>query len=178
MLAAVALSVALGLGGCGLVGSGVHSGSTPTHSASASNGLNSLQPLVPVTLTAASAQKATVNLAKQLESLVASTDIVHVDDHAQLVPATTSAASYYGDLRTITVSSKLDPNEQATAMEKLLVAAGWTLNDTTSATGRYLAALSSSVEPTRAWFLLLGGDSTVATSPVVTLQLASPDLPK
>jgi hypothetical protein len=27
-----------------------------------------------------------------------------------------------------------------------------------------------------AWFLLIGGDSTAAKSPVVTIQLASPDL--
>jgi hypothetical protein len=61
-------------------------------------------------------------------------------------------------------------------MEKLLVAAGWKLRDHTTATGKYLAAMSSSTNPTEAWFLLLGGDSTVAKEPVVTVQLASPDI--
>ena len=63
-------------------------------------------------------------------------------------------------------------------MEKLLVAAGWKLEDSTSATGKYIAAMSSSKTPSKAWFLLLGGDSTVKKQPVVTVQLASPDLAK
>ncbi len=63
-------------------------------------------------------------------------------------------------------------------MEKLLVAAGWKLEDHTTATGKYLAAMSSSTNPAEAWFLLLGGDSTVTKSPVVTVQLASPNIPR
>ena len=143
-----------------------------------SSALNSLQPVVPKTLTRASAKKATDDLAGQIDALVASTDTVYIDNHEKLVPATSSAAATYAVIRTINVSPSLDPLEQAEAMEKLLVAAGWKLEDSSTAKGKYLAAMSSSPAASRAWFLLLGGDSTVAKQPVVTVQLASPDIPK
>jgi hypothetical protein len=133
---------------------------------------------MPKKFTEAAAKKTTDDLAKQIDSLVAGTDIVYIDNHEKLIPATSSSAATYGVIRTINVSPSLDPLQQAEAMEKLLVAAGWKLEDSTSATGKYLAAMSSSADPSEAWFLLLGGDSTVAKQPVVTVQLASPDIPK
>lgn len=133
---------------------------------------------MPANLTAASAKTATDNLAKQIDSLVAGSDIVFIDNHEKLIPATSSSGATYGVIRTINVSPKLDPIQQAEAMEKLLVVAGWKLEDHTSTKHTYLAAMSSSVDPSQAWFLLLGGDSTVAKQPVVTVQLASPDLPR
>jgi hypothetical protein len=172
-IAAVAIvAVGLALSGCT---SGTP-GAKPT--SSTSSALDSLLPAVPKALTAATAKKATVNLADSIGTLISSPDVVYVDNHSQLVPATKTDASYYGVLRTITVSASLDPLQQAEAMEKLLVAAGWTEDQTTTDKGKYLAAMSSDpAAPQRSWFLLLGGDSTVAKQPVVTVQLASPDLP-
>jgi hypothetical protein len=169
---AVILAAVLLLSGC----SSVHSTPKPTP-VHASSALSALLPVAPRTLTAATAKTETTKLADSIDSLIASTDIVYVDDHSQLISATKSAGSYYGILRTITVSTSLDPVQQATAMETLLVQAGWIKRDTTTATGRYLAAMSSSSDGSKAWFLLLGGDSTVAEQPVITVQLASPDLP-
>ena len=169
-IAAIA-AVSLALAGC------TASDPAPVKS-TASSALSSLQPVVPKKLTAASAKTATVNLANSIDTLISSPDIVYIDNHAQLVPATKSAASYYGVLRTITVNATLDPLQQAEAMEKLLVAAGWKEDQTTTDKGKYIAALSSDISnPEQSWFLLLGGDSTVAKQPVVTVQLASPDLP-
>jgi hypothetical protein len=172
----VVLMVSLALGGCGLVGSS--KSTAPKATSTIASALDGLKPVMPSKLTAATAKTSTVNLANEIDSLVASTDVLYVDDHSKLVPATSSAGSYYGVLRTISVSPGLDPIEQATAMEKLLVAAGWIERDTASPTSTYIAALSSSSDPSKAWFLLLGGDATVAKQPVITVQLASPDLPK
>lgn len=172
----VVLAVSLALGGCSLVGSS--KSAAPKSTSTIASALQGLQPAVPSKLTAATAKTATVNLANELDSLVASTDVVYVDDHSKLVAATPTAGSYYGVLRTISVSPGLDPVEQATAMEKLLVAAGWIERETDSPTSKYLAALSSSSDPSTAWFLLLGGDNSVPKQPVITVQLASPDIPK
>lgn len=166
------VAVCLALAGC-------TSGAPATKATSgASSALTTLQPDVPKTLTAANAKTSTVNLANEIDKLIASTDVVYVDDHSKLVAATKSTASYYGVLRTITVSTGLDPLQQAEAMEKLLVEAGWKEDQTSTVKGKYIAAMSSNAAaPARSWFLLLGGDSTVAKQPVVTVQLASPDLP-
>jgi hypothetical protein len=169
--AAVVLTLALG--GCGLVGAPP----TPKPTSSTSGALDSLQPVVPKKLTAASAKSATDALAKNIDSLVAGADIVYIDNHEKLIPKTASAGETYAVIRTINVSTALDPIQQAEAMEKLLVAAGWKLEDHSSAKDKYLAAMSSSVDPSVAWFLLLGGDSSVPKQPVVTVQLASPDIP-
>jgi hypothetical protein len=173
----VALSAALlaVLAGCSLVGASAPH--TPKPTSSVSGALNSLQPVVPSKLTAASAKSATDALAKNIDSLVAGADVVYIDNHEKLIPKSASAGETYAVIRTINVSPSLDPIQQAEAMEKLLVAAGWKLEDHTSAKGKYLAAMSSSVDPSVSWFLLLGGDSSVPKQPVVTVQLASPDIP-
>lgn len=169
-------AMSLALAGCSLVGSSKPP--TPKPTSSTIGALNSLQPVVPKTLTESSAKTATDNLAKHLDSLIAKTDTVYIDNHEKLIPATATENATYAVIRTINVTPTLDPLEQAEAMEKLLVAAGWKLEASTTAKDKYLAAMSSSREPARAWFLLLGGDSTVPKQPVVTVQLASPDLAK
>ena len=176
--ASVALSAALvaTLAACSTVGSSGHS--TPKPTSSVSSALDSLQPVLPKKLTAATAKTATENLAKNIDSLVAGSDIVYIDNHEKLIAQTPTTGASYAVIRTINVSPSLDPIQQAEAMEKLLVAAGWKLEDSSSKTGEYLAAMSSSTDSSVAWFLLLGGDSTVAKQPVVTVQLASPDLPR
>jgi hypothetical protein len=171
---AVGLVIAVSLCGC-VAGSSTPPKSTPTPTATSA--LNTLLPVLPSKLTAATAKSETVRVADGIDALVANTDILYVDNHAQLVPKTKTAGSYYGVLRTISVDSKLDPLEQAEAMEKLLVTAGWIERDSATDKGKYLAAMSSSRVASQSWFLLLGGDSTNAKSPVVTVQVASPDLP-
>jgi len=148
----------------------------PTPKPAKTSALTGLLPSYPAKFTAASAKAETVAAADNIQGLVAKVDILFVDDHAELVPATKSAASYYGVLRTINVAPALDPLEQAEAMERILVAAGWTERDSANQKGKYLAALTSNPTGSRAWFLLVGGDSTKPKSPVVTIQLASPDL--
>lgn len=175
-LVVVAVAISLALVGCTAASPGKSAASTPK--STVSSALDALQPVMPKKFTEAAAKKTTDDLAKQIDSLVASTDTVYIDNHEKLIAATSTSAATYGVIRTINVSPSLDPLQQAEAMEKLLVAAGWKLEDSTSATGKYLAAMSSSTDPSKAWFLLLGGDSTVAKQPVVTVQLASPDIAK
>jgi hypothetical protein len=170
---ALGLALALALGGCTASAPTPKPKPTPTPTSA----LNVLMPVMPKKLTAANAKSETIRVADGVDALVAKTDILYVDDHAKLVPKTSTTGSYYGVLRTISVDSKLDPLEQAEAMEKLLVTAGWIERDTATDKGKYLAAMSSSRVASQAWFLLLGGDSTNAKSPVVTVQVASPDLP-
>jgi hypothetical protein len=164
--------LASSLAGCDLVGHGA----SPTASHTPATALVPLLPSYPKTLTAANAKTETLRVADQIQDLIASTDIVFVDKHEQLVAKTKAAAGYYGVLRTINVSPSLDAVEQATAMAKLLETAGWIEKQVAPDTGQYLAALSSSSDPTKTWFLILGGDTT-NKKPVITIQLASPDLP-
>ncbi|MDQ1571434.1 MAG: hypothetical protein QOF79_2108 [Actinomycetota bacterium] len=173
-LAPVALTIIVAalLAGCGLVGS--ESATKASHSAAA-NPLRALKPVYPKKLTAATAKTETIRIADQIQDLIAKTDIIYVDNHDEVVPATKTAGSYYGVLRTVNVSPSLDPGAQAEAMAKLLETAGWIERENANDTGKYLVALSSSSD-SRAWFLLLGGDAG-DKKPVVTIQLASPDLP-
>jgi hypothetical protein len=174
-IAAIALAAILALAGC----TGSHKTTTvSTPKPTAATALGALEPVFPAKLTPTTAKSETVRVADAIQGLIAKTDIVYVDDHSQLVAATKSTPSYYGVLRTVNVSPSLDPIEQATAMSKLLVAAGWIERKNQSATGSYLDALSSDPDGNKSWFVLLGADSTAAKQPVVTIQLASPDLPK
>ena len=169
---ALALALSALLAGCGLVGSGA----TTTSSHSPTNALDPLKPVFPTKLTAATAKTETIRIADQIQDLVAGRDIVFVDRHEKLIAATKTAGSYYGVLRTVNVSGSLDPLAQAQAMAKLLETAGWIEREHADDKGKYLVALSSSSDGAKAWFLLLGGDGG-DKKPVVTIQLASPDLP-
>ena len=132
---------------------------------------------MPAKLTKASAKTATVNLANIIDSLVAGSDIVFIDNHEQLIPRHVQRG---GDVRHHPYHQRLAVARSHPAGrgdgEAAWSLAGWKLEDHSSAKGKYLAAMSSSVDPSQAWFLLLGGDSTVAKQPVVTVQLASPDI--
>ena len=141
----------------------------PAVSTSAAPLIQAVVPVVPDTLDATTAQTETVRLADAIQTLV--TDIVYVDDHSQLNEATDATAAYYGVIRTITIDAATDPVVLAQSIAAVLKASGWTEDETTTEPGLSLDALHSS-----GWFVLLGGDSTVAGQSVVTLQLASPDL--
>ena len=174
---AAAIVAALALGGCTSATPAPNPTGAPVPAPTRTTALNALLPTYPAKLTAATAKSTTVSIVDSIQGLIAKQDMVFVDDHAQFVAATSKTGSYYGVLRTISVAKSLDPLAQAEAMEKLLAAAGWIERDTATDKGKFLAAMSSSSTGAKAWFLLLGGDSTNAKSPVVTVQVASPDLP-
>jgi hypothetical protein len=166
------------LGGCTLVGSSTPA-STPTPSSSSpADALGELIPTFPASFTDATAEKETARVADAIQALIAKTDIVHVDDHSQMVAATDTSGRYYGVLRTITVATGLDPITQATAMGKLLETAGWIERQKANDTGSYLIAMSSDPDGAKSWFVILGGDSTDTKASVVTIQIASPDFPE
>lgn len=159
----LALVLVLALAGCTATPAPVATTSAPPL-------IQAVVPVVPDTLDATTAEAETVRLADAIQTLV--TDIVYVDDHSQLNEATDDTAAYYGVIRTITVDAATDPVVLAQSIAGVLAASGWTTDESTTDTGLSLDALDSS-----GWFLLLGGDATVEGQSVVTLQLASPDLP-
>jgi len=135
-----------------------------------------LHPVFPDQFTAASAESETVRVADAVEALLDPSDIVHVDDHAQEVPAQEDSAAYYGVIRTITLSPTVDPMAKAKAIEIALKADGWIERTVADEDGSYFAALASVALSAESWFILVGGDTSVAGQSVITLQLASPGL--
>jgi hypothetical protein len=174
---ATVLAASIGLGGCTTATSSTapHA-ATPTTAPTKTSALTALVPTYPKKLTAAVAKTNTVAAADAIQDLIAKTDIVNVDDRSQAVAATKSAGAYYGVLRAITVSKGFDVATQGEAMDKLLVAAGWTQRQDTNKSGIYAVLLSSS-NAAGTSLLLLKADSTVPATPVIQLQLISPDLP-
>jgi hypothetical protein len=172
-LAAVGLAVALTLSGCTLVGSSPKPEPTKT-SASA---LSALVPTYPAKLTAAAAKTGTVQAADAVQALIASTEIVHVDDQSKLVAATSSTGSFYGVERAVTTTKGLDVILRAQAMEKLLVQAGWVSRQTSTNTGGYSVALSTATAAGTS-VLFLQADETPGAAQAILIELESPDLPK
>jgi hypothetical protein len=145
---------------------------TPTATATAAPIDEAVVPVVPQTLDATTAEAETVRLADEVQALIGNSNIVHVDDHAQVVDATDDAAAYYGVIRTVTLEETTDPIFLASTMVAVLEASGWEEAQHTDEGGIVLTALGSS-----GWFLLVGGDASVEGQSVITIQLASPDLP-
>ena len=170
---AAALAGALALGGCSLVGS---SSNTPPAN-TVSSALSALVPTYPAKLTAATAKSETVRTADAIQALVATSDVVHVDNHDELVPATKSTGAYYGVERAISTTTGFDVIAQAQAMEKLLVQAGWIERDTSTNTTGYTVALSTYTNA-GASVLQLEADETAGAAPVIAIVIESPDLPK
>ncbi len=141
---------------------------TPTKAA-----VPALTAVAPATLDATSAKKETERIASAIEALLSPSDIVHIDKHAQLVNDAESSRSFYGSLLTLTLTPSIDPVAQATDIATTMAASGWAINQTQDDAGVYLTALTSKA----GWFVLVGGDSSTEGQSVVTLQLASPDLP-
>lgn len=174
-VAATALLAVLALAGCTSGASDTKP--VPTVRPSTQSALSDLVPVYPAHFTAATAKKETVRVADAIQGLIATNDTVYVDDHSKLVAATKSSPSYYGVLRTVNVSKSLDPVQQAEAMSKILIAAGWVDRKNESATGTYVDQLTSLKSGAKTWLLQVSGDSSVATEPVVTIDILSPDLP-
>jgi hypothetical protein len=176
---ATVLAASIGLGGCTTASSSsAPHATTPTTAPTKASALGALLPTYPTNLTAAVAKTNTVATANAIEDLIAKSDIVNVDDGSQPVAATKTTGAYYGVLRAITVSQGFDVATQGEAMEKLLVAAGWTERQTSNKSGVYSVLLSTATSVGTPSLLLLKADSTVAASPVISIQLISPDLPK
>jgi hypothetical protein len=170
---AVIIAASLVLAGCT---GGTPASTGPATAPSKSSALSPLLPSYPKKLTAAEAKNETVRTADAVQALIAKTAIVNVDDKSQAVAKTKTAGAYYGVLRAITTSKGFDVETQGTAMDKLLVAAGWTQRQDSDKSGVY-AALLSSDSAAGTSLILLKADSTVAATPVITIQLVSPDLP-
>jgi hypothetical protein len=172
-LVAIGVAVAVLLSGCGLVGTSAKP--EPTKTAAAA--LSALVPTYPTNYTAATAKAGTVKTADAIQALIASTEIVHVDDNSKLVAATSSAAAFYGVERAVTTKTGFDAIAQATAMEKLLVAAGWIERQTNTSTTAYTVQLTvATTQGVSALFIQ--ADTTAGESPVILIELESPDLPK
>lgn len=136
-----------------------------------------LVPQYPTPYTADTAKTETIRLATAIDALFPSS-IVHIDNNDRLVDATATSGAYYGVLQNLTITLGLDPVPVATAVATRLVASGWRQLDAKDTSGVHVITLSSGVSAATSWFLVLGGDSRVASQPVVSIQLASPDLPK
>jgi hypothetical protein len=166
--------VAVALGGCSLVGS---SAPAPRATNTLSSALDALVPTYPSKLTAAKARSETVRTADAIQALISSSEILHVDDKSRAVAATSSTGPFYGVERAITTTKGLDVVEQAQAMEKLLVQAGWIERNTNSSTASYTVAMSTYTSA-GASVLLLEADETPGSPAAIVLELESPDLPK
>ena len=118
----------------------------------------------------------TVAAADAIQALIASTEIVHVDDQSKLVAATTSTGYYYGVERAITAKTGFDVLLQTQAMEKLLVQAGWISRNSTTDTAGYSVALTVATS-VGASVLLLQADEAPGAPPAILMELESPDLP-
>jgi hypothetical protein len=178
--AAVLLALGLVLGvGLSLVLSGCTAtpAPKPTPSATAAPVDTALKAKPPATLTAASAATETKRLADAMQALIDPSLVVHSDDTAQLVPATTGAGSYYGDIRIIQINSQVDPSDMAKGLVSALKDAGWVVQQTADEGQTYLTSMTSSTDAATSWLVLVGGDASVAGQSVLSLKLASPDLP-
>jgi hypothetical protein len=168
-----AAAAALALSGC-------TPGAAPDPMVSASPSVSAASPLLPVypaDFTTESAQAESERVAGQIVALIEPASILNDDVHSQAVVATETAGSYWGIIHTITLDPAVDSAAQAKAIANQLQDAGWILRDTTDTDASYLAAMLSDSEASESWFVVVGADLSVPGQSVVTVQLASPDLP-
>ncbi len=104
-------------------------------------------------------------------------NVVNDDAIAQVVPADDTGASYFGVLHTLTLDASVDATTQVESLRTALVDGGWTEQDVTDTPEQYLVALTSDSDASGAWFLVIGADRAEPGQSVVSIQLASPDLP-
>ena len=170
---AAAFALALTLGGCSLVGSSAKPAATNT----VPSALDALVPTFPATLTPARAKSGSVSAIDAIQALIASSEIVHVDDQSKLVAATKSTGAFYGAERAVTTKSGFDTIDQGVAMEKLLVEAGWIERADNTSTTAYTAQLTT-YTPAGVSALLIEADASPGVAPVLLIELESPDLPR
>lgn len=190
LIAALALASTLALTGCTAGGETSPSGSpeptaAPTSSApasasptpTASHTPTALTPIVPDPITDASAATESVRIADAIQALIPADAIVHVDDHTQLVDKGAGSQPYFGIIRTITTTATTDAAATATSMAASLESSGWISRESSTNAGSTLNALNSGTDAATSWFVIVGADTTDAKAPVITIQLASPDIP-
>jgi len=149
----------------------------PSASASASEEPSPLLPVYPAEPTADAITLETATVAEALARAIGEANIVNDDLNDQTTPATETTGASYAVVQTLTLDPVLDAADQARSLVLTLGEAGWRSADTTDAPSTYLAALVSGEDAATSWFLLVGADLSVPGQSVVTLQLASPDLP-
>lgn len=137
---------------------------------------SALRPIVPSTITAATVEPESVRLADAIGELIAAST-VYVDDHDQLVAATKASGSYFGVLRTITLKSSESPVTTANLIVTKLQESGWQPLQVTATEGVQVSTLSSGTDARTSWFVIISADPTTEGQPVVSISLASPDLP-
>ena len=156
------------------------SSASPSPSASASPSAAVDPALVPVYPSEWTVDTAGAETTRIGAAIVASIDpqiIVNDDVYALPVPATADAAASFGVLHTITLTPTTDAAEQVEFIVEKLTGSGWSGRDASETGGVTLVALVSGAEPARAWFALVGADASVPGQSVVTVRVASPDLP-
>ena len=168
-VASVALAALL-LTGC-TAGSATPT-ATPTPTATIAD--TALRPVLPSPLTADSAEAETERLADAIDDLIIPSDIVYVDNHSVQVTNTGSTGDAWGVLRTITLTSTIDPSQVAHSLVAVLEHSGWVLLHNTTDTGTEVIALASGTKTKDAWYLLVSGDASKVGQSVVTVQLESP----
>ena len=161
------LVLALGLAGC-TAETPAPEPTTPASTAPADT------TLLPVTVDPATAEALQVEGTRVADGLQALMEgILYVDDNSAVAPGDAETASYYAVYRTITLEAAVDPLIMSAQLTTILEQSGWSIYETTNEGGQYLSALSSGDS---GWFALIGGDATVDGQPVVTFQIASPDI--
>lgn len=136
-----------------------------------------LTPVMPDELTDASAQAETTRIADAIQALVDPALIVNVDDNSQLRDKTESDGRYFGILRTITLDPTSDAVSIATAMVASLEPSGWITLEISNKGGIFINAMTSGTDEASAWFVVVGADASVPGEAVLSIQLASPDIP-
>ena len=137
---------------------------------------SALRSRYPAPFNAATAEAETIRLADAIDSLNTKST-TYVDNHNQVVAATANSRSYYGVLRTLTLGQKVDPAATANHIVTSLLEAGWHPLQATVTEGVHVSTLSSGTDVATSWFVVVSGDPTTATQPVVSIALSSPDLP-
>lgn len=178
---AVALGAALAvlLTGCVAGESPQPSASVPIAPTSPATGAPdpSLLPVYPAEYMTENIQVETERVAGRITGLVAVAGLLGDDTYSQEIENTESEGTYWGVLNTITLDPTVRAEEQAALVATQLADAGWLLVDRAQAPTDYAVALTSSEDPERAWFLVLGADLSVPGESVVTVRLSSPPLP-
>jgi len=149
----------------------------PTSSPKNESEPSPLLPVYPDEYTTPNVQAETERIAVRITGLVAVAGLLGQDTYSQELENTESEGSYWGVLNTITLEPDVEAEIQAASVAADLADAGWLLVDRADSPSDYAVALTSSDDPERAWFLVLGADLSVPGESVVTVRLSSPPLP-
>lgn len=190
MLFACALLAGVALAGCTPTDSpsAPSSSTSPTDSAAASpapsgSGTSSapgdspLRAVFPEVWNVGTAAAESTRIGEAIVDIIDPALIVNDDDIAQEVPASGQDGAYYGVVHTLTLDPAADAGALAASVVAELGVAGWTPRDASDQGGTALVALVSGDTPGTSWLAVVGADSSVAGQSVLSIQLASPDLP-